>query len=212
MPKKKYYAVWQGRLTGIFTTWAKTAAQVNGYPGAQYKAFDSLEQAQQALEGEYSDHIAPKQLQWLLKYNPDELPILDRPVRESYSVDAACNGSPGWLEYRCVDNKTRRTVFHQEPYRDGTNNVGEFLAIVQALTLFQQKDIRAPLYSDSETAIKWVEAKKCKTKLERTGANEPLFELIENAEKWLRENTYENQVLKWHTEVWGEIRADFGRK
>jgi len=212
MPKKKYYVVWQGRRTGIFTTWEECAAQVNGYPEAQYKAFDSLEQAQQALQADYSVQIASKPPDLPAQYSLEELRLIGKPIRESYSVDAACSGNPGVLEYRCVYNKNRRPVFRQGPYQDGTNNVGEFLAIVQALQLFQQKDIRAPLYSDSETAIKWVEAKKCKTKLERTGANEPLFELIENAEKWLRENTYENQVLKWHTEVWGEIRADFGRK
>ena len=212
MPKKKYYAVWQGRRTGIFTTWKECAAQVNGYPGAQYKAFDSLEQAQQALEGEYSIQIATKPPDLLAKYSPEELRLIGKPVRDSYSVDAACSGNPGVLEYRCVHNKTRRLIFRQGPYLDGTNNVGEFLAIVQALVLFQQKNIHAPLYSDSETAIKWVEAKKCKTKLERTGANEVLFELIDRAEKWLRENSSANQVLKWHTEIWGEIPADFGRK
>jgi len=212
MPKKKYYVVWQGRRTGIFTTWEECAAQVNGYPEAQYKAFDSLEQAQQALQADYSVQIASKPPDLPAQYSLEELHRIGKHVRESYSVDAACSGNPGVLEYRCVYNKNRRPVFHQGPYQDGTNNVGEFLAIVQALQLFQQKDIRAPLYSDSETAIKWVEAKKCKTKLERTGGNEPLFELIDRAEKWLRENTYENQVLKWQTEIWGEIPADFGRK
>jgi len=212
MPKKKYYVVWQGRRTGIFTTWEECAAQVNGYPEAQYKAFDSLEQAQQALQADYSVQIASKPPDLPAQYSLEELHRIGKPVRESYSVDAACSGNPGVLEYRCVYNKNRRPVFRQGPYQDGTNNVGEFLAIVQALQLFQQKDIRAPLYSDSETAIKWVEAKKCKTKLERTGGNEPLFELIDRAEKWLRENTYENQVLKWQTEIWGEIPADFGRK
>jgi ribonuclease HI len=39
-----------------------------------------------------------------------------------------------------------------------------------------------------------------------------LFEYIERAEKWLETNRYNNPILKWETEVWGEIPADFGRK
>ena len=31
-------------------------------------------------------------------------------------------------------------------------------------------------------------------------------------EKWLQENTYTTRILKWKTEEWGEIPADFGRK
>jgi len=42
--------------------------------------------------------------------------------------------------------------------------------------------------------------------------NAPLFALIERAEKWLKNNTYTNQILKWETQTWGEIPADFGRK
>jgi len=69
-----------------------------------------------------------------------------------------------------------------------------------------------PIYSDSRNAILWVHQKKCKTKLECTSVNEPIFNLIERAEKWLCENTYSTQILKWETSVWGEIPADFGRK
>ncbi|KAA6314154.1 Ribonuclease H, partial [termite gut metagenome] len=46
----------------------------------------------------------------------------------------------------------------------------------------------------------------------RTPETEELFQIIERAEKWLRETTYTTQILKWNTEEWGEIPADFGRK
>jgi ribonuclease HI len=35
---------------------------------------------------------------------------------------------------------------------------------------------------------------------------------VARAEKWLAENTYSNKILKWATDYWGEIPADFGRK
>ena len=42
--------------------------------------------------------------------------------------------------------------------------------------------------------------------------NQPLFELIERAEKWLRTHKFSTQIVKWETKAWGEIPADFGRK
>jgi len=93
----------------------------------------------------------------------------------------------------------------------GTNNIGEFLAIVHGLALLKQKGFDMPIYSDSVNAISWVRQKKCKTKLPRNEETEELFTVIERAEKWLRENTY-TRILKWETKVWGEIPADFGRK
>ena len=69
-----------------------------------------------------------------------------------------------------------------------------------------------PIYSDSRNAMSWVKQKKCRTKLERNAKTEELFQLIERAEKWLSENTYETPILKWDKEIWGETPADFGRK
>ena len=98
------------------------------------------------------------------------------------------------------------------PLEQGTNNIGEFLAIVHGLALMKQKGLSLPIYSDSANAISWIKQKKCKTKLVRTDKNEPIFDLITRAEKWLRENNYSSPVYKWETRDWGEIPADFGRK
>ena len=83
---------------------------------------------------------------------------------------------------------------------------------MHALALLKQKGLEMPVYSDSRNAIAWVRQKKCKTKLPRDARSEPLFQLIDRAERWLRDNTYSTPVLKWETELWGEIPADFGRK
>ena len=115
------------------------------------------------------------------------------------------------MEYRGVYLRTRQEIFHFGPMQ-GTNNIGEFLAIVHALALLDQKHLSMPVYSDSRTAISWVRQKKCKTKLERTPQTEPLFALIERAEHWLHTHTYATPILKWETERWGEVPADFGRK
>ena len=126
--------------------------------------------------------------------------------------DAACSGNPGDMEYRGVYTATGQEIFHIGPLKEGTNNVGEFLALVHGLALLQQKGSDLPIYSDSRNAISWVKKKKCKTLLARKPINEPIFDLIERAEKWLNTHTYTTQILKWETSVWGEIPADFGRK
>jgi ribonuclease HI len=131
----------------------------------------------------------------------------------SISVDAACSGNPGTMEYQCVETKTKRRIFHQGPFKDGTNNVGEFLALVHGLGYLKKHGHDSvPIFTDSVTAMTWVRNKKAKTKLERTANNAMLFDLIARAENWLKTNTHKNPILKWDTEKWGENPADFGRK
>jgi ribonuclease HI len=137
---------------------------------------------------------------------------IEKPVLKSICVDAACSGNPGVMEYRGVDTVTGKEIFRQGPFDDATNNIGEFLAIVHALAFLKNQNSNIPVYSDSNTAFSWIKSKNAMTKLDKTYKNDKVFELIERAEIWLRNNKYENQVLKWKTEIWGEIPADFGRK
>ncbi len=206
MAKQKFYVVWKGRKTGIFNTWDACAAQVSGYAGAEFKAFESREAAQAAFRSEYAE----------FKGQPSSAgnwkTAKTRPVSPALCVDAACAGVPGPVEWRGVEFDSGRPIFRQGPFPDGTNNIGEFLAIVHALAWMKEKSLGWPVYSDSENAILWVGLKSCRTKMTRTGQNTGLFELVARAEKWLAENEYTNPVLKWDTAAWGEIPADFGRK
>ena len=208
--KQKYYVVWEGNNTGVFNSWTETQLQIKGYPNARYKAFNSREEAMAAFHGNFSDHIgnAPKTAKKIVSEEARKAIIW-----ESLSVDAACSGNPGVMEYRGVDTKTNDEIFYVGPFQKGTNNVGEFLALVHALAYLKQngKD-QFPIYSDSKTAMAWVRNKKVKTNLKRSAVNEKLFQLIERGENWLKNNKYNNPILKWNTEEWGEIPADFGRK
>lgn len=217
MPKKpKYYVVWRGYQPGIYGTWAECSAQTDGFSGAEYKAFDTRELAEEAFRLPRSEFMArhPE-----LAVSREEkrsrrrqFPPTGGPVRDSYAVDAACSGNPGPLEYRCVHVATGAELFSQGPFANGTNNIGEFLAIVHALALFKKRGITTMIYSDSGIAIAWVRRKTCRTKLAPDEQNAPLFELIARAEAWLHNNEIDSQVIKWKTEDWGEIPADFGRK
>lgn len=130
----------------------------------------------------------------------------------AWAVDAACSGNPGPMEYQCIDLQTGAQVFHFGPVQ-GTNNIGEFLAIVHALALMEKQGIKDKvIYSDSYNAILWVKKKKCKTTLTRNSATEQLYQIIARAEQWLMTHNVTTPIIKWETKQWGEIPADFGRK
>jgi ribonuclease HI len=116
------------------------------------------------------------------------------------------------VEYRGVETKSGRQVFKQGPFQGGTNNLGEFLAIVHALAWMKESGKDWPIYTDSKTALSWLKTGRAKTTLPQSALNKKLFELIEKAEFWLKDHPDRNKVLKWDTELWGENPADFGRK
>ncbi len=208
--KKKFYVVWKGRDTGVFYSWDKCKAAVEGFHGALYKSFESEDQAFEALKQGCS-FIGTKHTHVSASSKPTYKQTTQI-ITDSIAVDAACSGNPGDMEYRGVYIQTGEEIFHMGPFPDGTNNVGEFLAIVHGLALLQQKKLTIPLYSDSKIAIGWIAKKKCNTKLPATPRNGKLFELIERAENWLATHTYTTPIYKWETDKWGEIPADFGRK
>ncbi len=212
MAKKnqKYYVVWKGLETGVFTSWTECEKQIKAYAGAEYKSFKSKELAEKAFKGESRQFIGNNVFESEL--TEEQKLLIGTPITESLSVDAACSGNPGILEYRGVDTKTGIELFRQGPFPEGTVNIGEFLALVHGLAYLKKIKSNIPIYSDSRTAIKWVKTKIVKTKLERTPKNEELFKLVDRAVNWLQNNTFLNKILKWETAAWGEIPADFGRK
>jgi len=211
MAKNKFYVVWEGRTKGIFSSWEFCKKQIDGVEGAKYKGYPTEKEANQAFKNSYWQAVG-KGSATQTALSAGEKVLIGKPNLISIAVDAACSGNPGKMEYRGVETKTKKELFHQGPFEQGTNNIGEFLALVHGLAILKKHGSTLPVYSDSANAISWVKGKKCKTKLVENDKNEPIFDLIERAEKWLAENNYPNQILKWETKVWGEIPADFGRK
>lgn len=208
MPKQKFYVVWNGRNPGVYSDWDHCKREIEGFEGARYKSFPTRELAEAAFMEGFAKHLYRDTPKKIVCNDPG----IGVPIPDSISVDAACKGNPGILEYRGVDTKTGAQLFHQGPFPQGTINIGEFLAIVHALALLKQMNKTWPIYSDSMTAITWVRNKAIKTNLERTAKNEQLFALVDRAVTWLKSNTWPNAILKWETQYWGEIPADFGRK
>jgi ribonuclease HI len=209
--KKKYYAVWKGHNTGVFESWDDCKAQIKDFKGAQYKSFLTFEAAKKALKGNYKDYVG-KSKTFKSELSEAQLKKIGQPNYHSIAVDAASSGNPGKVEYRGVDTKTKKQLFIQGPFEEGTNNIGEFLAIVHGLALLKKKKSDRIIYTDSRTALSWVKKKTCNTKLERNKKNEAIFELVDRALEWLKNNSYATTIVKWETKAWGEIPADFGRK
>ena len=210
MPKNKFYVVWNGKTPGLYTRWEDCKKQVEGFNGARYMGFPTRELAEKALRTNPEEYIGRKQ------NNAAKIvcahPLVGQPVPDSICVDAACSGNPGVLEYRGVDTFSGAELFRIGPFPEGTVNIGEFLAIVHALAYLKQRGSDWPIYSDSRTAIAWLKKRAINTNLEQSPKNARLFELVDRALKWIKENDWKNPVLKWETEYWGEIPADFGRK
>jgi len=208
--KKKFYVVWKGKHPGIFETWDDCKAQITGYKGAQYKSFSTFTEAKKAFNGNYADYSKSKSK--VPKLSQEELLKYGTPNYHSISVDAASSGNPGIMEYQGVDTKTKKLLIKQGPFKQGTNNIGEFLALVHGIAYLKERKSDRVLYTDSRIAMGWVRKKTCNTKLQETPKNATLFDMIRRAIKWLKENDYNTPIVKWETKAWGEIPADFGRK
>lgn len=208
--KKKFYVVWKGKRPGIYESWDDCKAQIAGQKGAQYKSFATFDEAKKAYNGNYEFYKGKKK--GTEELSPELRLKIGEPNLHSISVDAASSGNPGVMEYQGVDTKTKKKLFKQGPFPEGTNNIGEFLAIVHALAFLKQKQSDRIIYTDSRTAMSWVRRKNCNTKLVETQKNKALFDLIRRATDWLNKNSYNTPIVKWETKAWGEIPADFGRK
>lgn len=221
MAAKKYYVVWEGVKPGIYDNWAECQKQTSQYTGAKFKSYPTRAEAEAAFQAGWKGNwgagaagasggagqkatgkggsAISGNYAGVVNYN-------------SISVDVGTRGNPGPVEYKGVDTRTGEVIFEVGPISKGTNNLGEFLAIVHALALLKQTGSDKVVYSDSVNAINWVRKKEVATTLPRDASTAEIWALVDRAVGWLRSNSYETKILKWETKQWGEIKADYGRK
>ncbi len=211
---RRYYVVWNGRATGVYDTWEEARAQVEGFPGARYRSFPSQEEAVAAYRGRPEDHLmlarglAEAQRKDVVNY--EAFPEIRL---NAIAVDGACARNPGPMEYRGVLVGTGQEVFHIGPMAGGTNNIAEYLAIIHcAALLHKSRDYTTPIYTDSRTALAWIRKRTSNTSIAPTAENARVREVLARANAWIKSNELRNPLLKWDTDAWGEIPADFGRK
>ncbi len=202
----KYYIVWEGHHPGVYDTWEDCKQEILHFSRPKYKSFKDIsrEEAEELFNN-------PQRIR-----SPRDPLITERStsiITPALAVDASTIGNPGQMEYRGVWVDSGDIVFSSKIYPLGTNNIGEFLAIVHAMGWMLKKDYIVPVYSDSLTAITWVKKHRYNTQLPHNKETEELFSVLERARLFL-ENTDLSvfRLIKWDTEMWGEIPADYGRK
>jgi caulimovirus viroplasmin len=223
---KRFYAVFAGRQPGVYDDFNDAMEQVDGFEGAVFKSYDSPQEAAEAFR-RFESRSDSRLIGALLMNATEHQAAPRKPDRietktdyfafpeidlNGWAVDASCMGNPGVMEYRGVELMTGRELFRVGPFKKGTNNIGEFLAIVHALALMAQRGEKHTVYSDSVSGMAWVRNRKVKTQLKRDAATEPVFRMMERALVWLNTHRYDVPIRKWDTDRWGEVPADFDRK
>lgn len=216
----RYYVVWRGRQPGVYDNLDDAMEQVDDYPGASFKSYGTASEAANAFRQGQSKEDKRDLGNLLLNSQRTNMPKDGKPDYMAFpeidlngwAVDASCQGNPGTMEYRGVELMTGREIFKVGPFKKSTNNIGEFLAIVHALALMHSTGENHTIYTDSVTGMAWVRNRKVKTQLKREKVNEKSFQMMERALSWLNTHSYSTRILKWQTEIWGEVPADFGRK
>ena len=203
---KKRYVVWEGRKPGIYETWTECQALVNGYHDAKFKGFPSQEAAEAAFKDGWEKHWGNKSKKQTSTSYPEEV------QKNSIAVDVGCRGPHGPMEYRGIDLKSNKMIFEYGPYKVGTSNIGEFLAIVEALKWITKTGENKIIYSDSKVAMGWIRKKVCNTTLEDNDKTMEIHAMIDSGLNWLKNNKHSIKIVKWNTAKWGEIPADYGRK
>lgn len=211
--KRKFYVVWEGRAPGVYDSWEECEAQVKAFPGARYKAYASQSDAVAAFRGSGDDDLEIFRRIGAHKCDIVNYSAFPEIRLDAIAVDGACSKNPGPMEYRGVMVATGEEVFRMGPLAGGTNNIGEYVALIHAASLLARRgDFTTPIYSDSKTALAWLRRGRSNTSIKPTADNGKVIELLRRADAWLANNRIVNPVLKWNTELWGEIPADFGRK
>lgn len=215
----KFYVVFRGHNPGVYDNWDEVKEQINGFPDAFCKGYASSDEAAEAYRRFSGSEDRDDLIRLISSLNgqssdnnqspASKFPEIDQ---DAWAVDASCLGNPGKMEYRGVKVSTGEVIFKMGPFEDATNNIGEYLALVHAMALMTQRGEFHNIYSDSKTALSWWRNRKIKTQLRPTPKNAKVFELLARASVWVNTHQFPAHVIKWQTEKWGEIPADYGRK
>lgn len=146
-----------------------------------------------------------------------------RPPTIGIVADASCYGGTGSkardgyyhgkVEWQCYDLTTRTMVVRSHLQKQSTINLGEYLAIVDAMQYLRLKgDHTTPIYSDSQICINWIIKGYTNTALPLNEHTRPALDELADAQLWVQENCPENPVYWWDKYRFGNNPADYGRK
>ncbi len=156
MSDKKYYAVRTGLVPGIYTSWDECKANVHGFPGAVYKGFKSLEEAE-AFIGDYLPQDELVEVEGGL----EEYLERNRKSEAISFVDGSFDVNTG--RYACgavilYDGQLTEISesFYDEEMSTMRNVAGEIEGSMHAMAFCLEKGIRSiDIYFDYEGIEKW---------------------------------------------------------
>lgn len=198
MAKKRYYAVKNGRETGVFEVWSECEASVKGYPGAIYKSFSVKEDALRFLEGE--EDAEPQDTTRKAAADIEEVGYAF--VDGSFNPGTGVYGAGGFL----VDDDGQKHIIQgsgSDPEMAAMRNVagevlGAKMAIQKAISLGMQKVV---LYYDYSGVECWATGA---WKRNKAGTKE-YYEFCQDAKSTIE---IQFQKVKGHSGVDGNEEAD----
>jgi len=222
MPKK-FYVVWVGRETGVFTSWPHTKEQVDQFPQAKYKSYKTLEEAEDAYAAGWEAH---KKNMVKNKATPASTTIqsdLDSTSTKNFDViiycDGACDPNPGKAGSGVAVYRqgSLAELWYGLYNPHGTNNTAELNALYQALHI-AKKDIdngrNVQILCDSQYTINcitvWAYSWKKKGWKRKTEGDIKNLEIIQQAHalyEQIRSDVIISHVIA-HTGIEGNELAD----
>jgi len=206
MAAKKFYAVKNGRTTGVFSDWETCKESVAGYPGAEYKGFSTLKEAQVYL----GESVLPdgKISEPSLKNSQDSDGFdLSADALLVY-VDGSFEASIGKYAFGCVFITPYGSIYGE--YGNGDNEqslqhrnvTGEMLGAMYAVKTAMMNGFRkVEIRYDYEGIEKWV-----------TGAWRSKTELTQKYTQAMREWSRNIEIcftkVAAHTNVYYNEKAD----
>ena len=168
----KYYAVRVGRSTGVFLTWAECQKQVTGFPGAVFKSFTTIEEAENFVKGIVTQ--IEESGEQILKAEPGALVAY---VDGSYNV-ANNQFSYGMVLLDGEQELKFQQFFIDEELASMRNVAGEIKGAEAAMRYAVEQGFhKLYIYHDYEGIAKWCQG-EWKTNKEGTKAYKAYFDSI----------------------------------
>jgi len=143
---KKFYVVWKGAKTGVFSTWAEVQSNTQGRADAQFMGFPSKAEADAAFSSTYTKALMKRSL----TNNSSSNTITRKPPRNNDNkpapkitaeiqiyCDGACSPNPGKSGTGlAVYKQGKVTSLYYGLYQpNGTNNTAELNGLLYAFKL-----------------------------------------------------------------------------
>ncbi len=156
---KKYYVVWAGRETGVFSDWAYTKSLVDKFPQAKYKSFPSQQAAQTAFAaGSGAQASSATSVSQAKTQSQPSQDITSSLAQIKIYCDGACDPNPGEAGsgVAVYENDALLQLWYGLYNPQGTNNTAELNALFQSLLIAQQSindNKTVQILCDSQYAI-----------------------------------------------------------